>query len=40
MHTFFYYDISEFAGDLKGTIDEGIYRTIKQNMHKLGWKAK
>ena len=39
MHTFFYSYISEFAGDLEGMLDEGTYRTIKKNMHKLGWKA-
>ena len=39
MNTFFYSDISEFAGDLEGTLYEGTYRTIKQNMHKLILKA-
>ena len=39
MHTFFYYNISEFAGNFEGMIDEGTYRTTIQNMHKLGWRA-
>ena len=39
MHTFFYYNISEFGGNLEGILDEGRYRTTVQNMHKLGWNA-
>ena len=39
MHTFFYYNISEFYGNLEGILDEGTYRSLIQNMHKLGWKA-
>ena len=39
MYTFFYYDISEFAENLEGMIDEGTYTTTIQNMHKLGLKA-
>ena len=39
MHTFFYYNISEFAGNLEGILDEGKYRTIVQSTHKLGWKV-
>ena len=39
MYTLFYYNISEFAGNLEGIIDEGTYKTIIQNMHKLGLKA-
>ena len=39
MYTFFYYDISEFAENLEGIIDEGTYTTTIQNMHKLGLKA-
>ena len=39
MHTFFYSNISEFAVNLEGIIDEGTYKTTIQNMHKLGWKA-
>ena len=39
MHTFFYSNISEFAGNLEGMLHEGKYRTTVQNMHKLGWKA-
>ena len=34
MHTFFYYNISEFAGNLEGIIDEVTYKTTIQNMHK------
>ena len=40
MHTFFYSDISEFAGSLQGIINEGTYKATIQNMHKLGWKSK
>ena len=39
MHTFFYYNISEFCGNLEGILDEGTYKTTIQNMYKLGWKA-
>ena len=39
MHTFFYFNISEFAGNLEGMLDEGTYKSTIQNMHKLGWKA-
>ena len=39
MHTLFYSNISGFAGNLEGIIDEGTYKTTIQNMHKLGWKA-
>ena len=39
MYTFFYSNISEFAGNLKGMLDEGKYTTKIQNMHKLGCKA-
>ena len=39
MHTFFYYNISEFAGNLEGMLDEGTYRTTIHNMHNLDWKA-
>ena len=39
MHTLFYSNIYEFAGNLEGMLDEGKYRTTVQNMHKLGWKA-
>ena len=38
MHNLFYYNISEFAGNLQGILDEGTYKTTIQNMHKLGWK--
>ena len=40
MHTFFYNNISEFAGNYEGVLDERTYKTTIQNMHKLGWKAK
>ena len=39
MHNFFYSNISEFAGNLEGMLDEGTYKTTIQNMHKLCWKA-
>ena len=39
MHTFFYYNISEFDGNLEGIIETGTYRTTIHNMLKLGWKA-
>ena len=39
MHTFFYSNMSNFAGILEWMIDEGTYKTTIQNMHKLGWKA-
>ena len=39
MHALFYSNISEFAGDLEGMLDEETYRTTVQNIHKLGWKA-
>ena len=40
MHILFYSDISDFSGNLQGMIDEGIYKTSIQNMHKLGQKGK
>ena len=39
MHTFFYSNISEFAVNLEGMIDQVTYKTTIHNMHKLGWKA-
>ena len=39
MYTFFYSNLSEFAGNLEGIIDEGTYKTSIQNMHKLDLKA-
>ena len=39
MHTFFYSNISEFAGNLEGMLDEKTYKTTIQNMNNLGWKA-
>ena len=38
MQTFFYSNISGFAGNLEGMLDEGTYITTIQNMHKPGWK--
>ena len=38
MHTFFYSNISEFAVNLEGILDEGKYRTTVQIIHKLGLK--
>ena len=40
MHTLFYFNKSELAGNLEGMIDEGTYKTTIHNMHKLGQKAK
>ena len=40
MHTFFYSNIYEFAGNLEVMLDEGAYKTTIHNMHKLGWKSK
>ena len=39
MYALFYSNISEFDGNLQGMIDERIYKTSIQNIHKLGWKA-
>ena len=40
MHTLFYfYNISEFAANLEGIIDEGKCKTTIQNMYELGWMA-
>ena len=39
MHTLFYFNISEFAGNLEGILDEGTYKTTLHNMQKLGWKS-
>ena len=38
MHTFFSSNISEFAGNFEGIIDEGTYRTTIQNIQNLGCK--
>ena len=35
MHTFFYFNISEFSINLKVMLDDGTYKTTIQNMHKL-----
>ena len=40
MYTFFYSNISEFAGNLGGMLDEVKYRTTIHNIHTFGWKAK
>ena len=39
MHTFFYSNISDFAGNLEGILDGGKYRTTVKHLHKFGWKA-
>ena len=39
MHTLFYSNKSEFAGNLKGMLDEGKYKTTIHNMQNIGWKA-
>ena len=39
MHTFFYSNIYEFAGNLEGMIDEVTYRKTIHNVHKLDLKA-
>ena len=39
MHTFFYSNIYEFAGNLEGMLDEVTYKKTIHNMHKLGCKA-
>ena len=39
MHTFFYSNIYEFAGNLEGILNEGTYKTTVQNMQNIGWKA-
>ena len=39
MDTFVYSNISDFAGNLEGMIDEGTYKTNIYNIHNLGWKA-
>ena len=38
MLTFFYSNISQFAGKFQGIIDEGMYKTTIKNIHKLSWK--
>ena len=38
MYTLFYSNISEFEGNLEGSLDEGTYKKYIQNMHKLVWK--
>ena len=39
MHNLFFSNISEFAGNLEGMLDEGKYKTTVHNMQKLGWRA-
>ena len=38
MYNLFYSNISEFAVNLEGMLDEGKYKASIRNMHKLGWK--
>ena len=40
MHTFFYYNISEFSGNFEVMLYEGKYRTTIHNIHNIGWKEK
>ena len=39
LYTFFYSNISEFAGNLEETLDDETCKISIQIMHKLGWKA-
>ena len=39
MINFFNSNISEFDGNLEGILDEGMYKTSIQNMHKIGWNS-
>ena len=39
MHTFLYSNMSEFAGNFEGMLDEGTYKTTMQNIKNIGWKA-
>ena len=39
MHTYFYPNISESAGNLEGMLDEVTYKTTIQNIYKLGQTA-
>ena len=39
MHTFLYYNISEFSVNLEGMLDEETCKTTIHHMYKLGWKA-
>ena len=39
MYTLFYSNVSEFAGNLEGMLDEVTYKTTIHNVHKIGWKA-
>ena len=39
MHTLFYSNISEFAVNLEGIIDEVTYITTIHNKYNLGWNA-
>ena len=38
VYTFFYSNISEFSRKFEGILDEGVYKTSIQNMHKIGQK--
>ena len=40
MHTIFYSNLYKFTGNYQGMLNEVIYKTTIQNMHKLGWKEK
>ena len=40
MHTLFYSNISEFAGNLQEMPDEVTYKTLLQNIYKIGPKEK
>ena len=39
MQTLFYSNISKFAGNLVGKIDDGTRKTTIYNINKIGWKA-
>ena len=39
MYNIFYSNLSEFAENLDGMIDEGMHKTSIQNMHKIGWNS-
>ena len=40
MHTFFHSNISKFAGNFQGMLNEGTCKTTIQNMYELGQNAK
>ena len=39
MHNSFYFNISEFAGNMQEIIDEGTYKTTMKNVHRIGLKS-